>query len=507
MSDHEASHHPMKTILWPILRRCLRHPGRVAVVDDQRAWKYGELLFAALHLAGEIERRSSRERIGVMLPIGGSSPLAFLAVWLAGRVPVPLNYLQSHEDRQYVIGDSELDLVLTAGRMIEFVGKAPECDHVVKVEELDIPRPRGAMDLLTRCLPPLRFPPVALADDTAVILYTSGTSGRPKGVMLTHRNLRTNVDLSIRHLGVTASDGFLGVLPQFHSFGLTALTLIPLRLGAKVVFTSRFMPRKLLELIREHKPDVLMAIPSMYGAMMTAKAAKAEDMASVRLAVSGGEPLSADVRTRFEEKFGVAIREGYGLTETSPIASFNTLTEHRPGSVGKPIPQCRIRIVADDGRELEPEQEGEIQIAGPNIMAGYFRQPDLTAQVIDGEGYFKTGDWGKFDRDGYLYITGRKKEMLIIGGENVFPREIEEVLNLHPSVAASAVVGASDPVRGEVPVAFVEPAEGATVDEGEVRSWCRERMAGFKVPREVRVIEKLPRNPTGKILRRELRVS
>ena len=496
----------MKTILWPILRRCVRHPGRVAVVDDQREWKYGELLYAALHLAAHIEKLTDRERVGVMLPISGASPLALLAVWLCGKVPVPLNYLQSHEDRQYVIEDAELDVVLTAGKMIQFVSGAPECKHVVKIEEVDIPKPRGLMDALTRCLPPFRFPPVKLADDVAVILYTSGTSGKPKGVMLTNRNLRTNCELSIRHLGVKSSDGFLGVLPQFHSFGLTALTLVPLLLGARVVYTARFMPKKMLGLIREHRPDVVMAIPSMYGVMVTAKTAELEDMASVRLAVSGGEPLPADVRDRFAEKFGVDIREGYGLTETSPIAAFNTLNGHRPGSVGKLIPGCRVRVVSDEGQQVGVGEEGEIHLAGPNIMAGYYRRPDLTAEVIDGEGYFKTGDWGKVDEDGYLYITGRKKEMLIIAGENVFPREIEEVLNHHPSVVASAVVGMSDSTRGEVALAFVELVKDAEFDEGEARSWCRERIAGFKVPREIRVLEALPRNPTGKILRRELPV-
>ncbi len=283
------------------------------------------------------------------------------------------------------------------------------------------------------------------------------------------------------------------------------MTLVPLFIGASVVYTARFVPRKLLQLIRTHRPDIFMAVPSMYHALLSLKSASAEDFRSLRLVASGGEPLARSVFEQFRDRFGLEIREGYGLTETSPIASINTLREWRVGSVGKPIPQCRVDILDDQGHMLPTGQVGEVAIAGPNVMAGYHNRPELTAEVIDEEGRFRTGDCGRLDEDGFLYITGRKKDMLIIGGENVYPREIEEVLNQHPSLKDAAVVGKADPSRGEVPVAYVELFDGAQFDEADIRQFCRSYLPGYKVPREVQHVDQLPRSPIGKVLRRELR--
>ncbi|MBI1370391.1 MAG: AMP-binding protein [Planctomycetes bacterium] len=482
------------TILWPILRRAMVHPLRTAVIDDLRTWRYIDLVGGAMHLAEKIETRSGATRIGVMLPTSGAFAMATLAAWILGRVVVPINYLLGDEERQYIIDNAELDLVITAGPMLEFLGKRPENVTLLQLDKL---RFEG--------VPPLRLPAIAGADDVAVILYTSGTSGKPKGVMLTHRNFRSNIEDCAKRIELTSADCFLGVLPQFHSFGLTGLTLLPLAVGSRVVYTARFVPKKMIELIRKHKPDIFMAIPSMYGALMSVKDAGPDDMRSIKLAVSGGEPLPRDIADRFRERFDLPIREGYGLTETSPVVSLNTLTHHRDGSVGKLLARNSVKILDERGRDLPVNAEGEVAIAGPNIMAGYFKLPNLTAQVIRDDGYFLTGDWGKMDDEGFLYITGRKKEMLIIAGENVFPREIEEVLNRHPSVRESAVVGRMDPMRGEVPVAFVELEEDAGFDEPALRQFCREHLAGFKVPREIRHIDKLPRNAMGKVLRRALR--
>jgi long-chain acyl-CoA synthetase len=479
--------------LQPILRRAIEGPGDIAVIDDQRKWRYADLAGGAFYLAEKLEAAAATRNIGVLLPTGGAFPMSLLATWLLGRTAVPINYLLGEKERQYIIDDSEVDTVITAGPMLEFLGGRPKNVKLIEVDRLNIEGP-----------PPLRWPPKPASGDLAVILYTSGTSGRPKGVMLTHGNLASNVANAMAHVGITGADTFLGVLPQFHSFGLTGLTLLPLSIGARVVYTARFVPKKLLELIRKHRPQVFMAIPSMYNALMTVKDATPEDLSSIRIAVSGGEPLPREVYNRFCERFGIPLYEGYGLTETSPIASLNAPGKSRPGSVGQVIPGCSVRIVDEAGRDVPRGAEGEILITGPNIMAGYFKMEDLTRQVIDGRGYFRSGDWGRIDDEGYLYITGRKKEMLIIAGENVFPREIEEVLNQHPSIKDSAVVGRMDPVRGELPVAFVELHDGATFDESAVRSFCREHLAGFKVPREIRVLDKLPRNPTGKIVRREL---
>ncbi|MCA9292170.1 MAG: AMP-binding protein [Phycisphaerales bacterium] len=476
-----------------IVRTLLRAPGRVAVVDDQRAWKSWRIYLAALHVAREIARTTDRPRVGIMLPTAGVYPVALLATWMLGRTAVPLNYLLKADDIAFIVEDAELDTVVTVEPMLEMVGGLPDGVKAIRMDTMSF-----------RGLPPLRRCARRPDDHIAVVLYTSGTSGRPKGVMLSIGNLVANVGQCVERAGFARGEVLLGVLPQFHTFGLTVLTLLPLTVGCLVVYTARFRPAKILDLMRRYRPTAFIAIPSMYNALLNARSATAEDLASLRCVVSGGEPLPAAVFDGFLERFGVRICEGYGLTETSPVTNWCLPDEHRRRSVGRAVCDCEQRIVAPDGTVLGPDAEGEIRIKGPNVMQGYFKRPEETAAAFDGEGYFRTGDMGRFDADGFLYITGRIKEMLIIGGENVFPREIEEVLNRHPDVHDSAVIGVPDESRGEVAMAFVELAEGATFDETALRSHCRSELPQFKVPREIRVVEALPRNATGKIVRRAL---
>jgi long-chain acyl-CoA synthetase len=464
-------------------------------VDDHKSWKGIELYLAAAHLARAIERQSDRDHVGLMLPTSGLFPAALLATWMLGRTAVPLNYLLKPEELEYIIDDAGLDLVLTVTPMIEHFGELPEHVNQVRLDKLSF----GG-------LPPLRRTRSRPEDFLAVLLYTSGTSGRPKGVMLTEANLRANIGQCVEAVGFGPSDTLLGVLPQFHSFGLTVLTLLPLFAGCRVVYTARFNPRKLLQLLRTQRPTAFVGIPSMYNALLSAKSAKAEDFSSVWLCVSGGEPLPEAVAGGFKERFGISINEGYGLTETSPVTNICLPRIYKPKSVGPPLPGVEEKIVGPGNRRLGVGEEGEICIKGPNVMKGYYQLPTETDAVFDEEGFFLTGDMGRMDADGHLFITGRIKEMLIIGGENVFPREIEEVLNRHHSVHDSAVIGMTDHSRGEVPIGFIELEEGAEFNETELRSWCRESLAQFKVPREIRVLDALPRNPTGKILRRELTV-
>ena len=251
---------------------------------------------------------------------------------------------------------------------------------------------------------------------------------------------------------------------------------------------------------------VVVGLGSMFGAMLQVKDAHPEDFASLRLLVSGGEPLPDAVASRFYERFGVRINEGYGLTETSPVTNWCRPDEYTPHSVGKPLPEIEQRILdLSTGRPLPPGEDGEVQVRGPNVMKGYYKLPEQTRAAFTDDGFFRTGDIGRTNLEGHLFITGRLKEMLIIGGENVFPREIEEVLSRHPTIAASGVIGIKDPVRGELPVAFVELNEGQTFDERALQQWCRQHLAGYKVPSEIRCVPQLPRNPTGKIMRRELK--
>jgi long-chain acyl-CoA synthetase len=486
---------------WPIIKSLLANPRRPAVVDDRRTVKAVELVVGAAHLAAHLAPRCATDTLGVMLPTSAAFPVAALAGWMLGKVIVPLNYLLKADDLRYILQDCGTDTVVTVQPMLDYLGPAAVAEafgdgaRLTRLEDVDF-----------KGVPDLRWPAAAEDDDLAVLLYTSGTSGRPKGVMLTHGNISANMDQICDHVHFTSRDVMLGVLPQFHSFGLTVLTLLPLTAGIKVVYTARFVPNKLVKLIREHRPTVFVAIPSMYNALLHLKDATAEDFASLRYIVSGGEPLPQAVFEGFRERFGVTINEGYGLTETSPVTNWCRPHEWRPRTVGMPLPRVRERIVdLNTGEDLPPGREGEIRIAGPNVMRGYYRLPEATAAAFDEHGYLKTGDIGRFDEDGFLYITGRLKEMLIIGGENVFPREIEEVLNRHPAVKDSGVVGIPDPMRGEAPVAFVEMAEGAEFNERELIAWCRQSLPGYKAPAEIRRIDALPRNPTGKVMRRELK--
>ena len=480
-------------LLSSIRRHLLMRPLRPVVIDDFRSWRGLDLMVASWHIAREIERTSSAKRIGVMLPTSGLFPAAAIAAWTLGRTLVPLNYLLSRADLEYVARDAELDCVITVGPMLELVGGS-----IAGLKELRPDR------MKFNGLPPVRMTNPLRRDDVAVVLYTSGTSGRPKGVMLTCGNLSANARQIQEWISFGPEDRILGVLPQFHSFGLTVLTMLPLATGASAVYTARFVPRKLVELAREHKPTALVAIPSMYNALRLLKDAPKDSFASLRFAVSGGEPLPEVVFDGFMEKFGIQINEGYGLTETSPVTNWCRPNEHRRKCVGKALPGIEQRIVGPDGRVLGPNEDGEVRMRGPNIMKGYLNLPEETAAVFDEHGFFKSGDMGRLDEQGMLSITGRIKEMLIIGGENVFPREIEEVLNRHESVKESAVIGMADGMRGEVALAFVELKDGAVFDESALKGWCREHIAGFKVPRDIRVLKELPRNPTGKIMRRKL---
>lgn len=484
------------SIQWALLRSLIRHGRKTLVVDDRGSYTGLKLLAASFYVASEIERRCTTDTVGVLLPTSGGFPIAALAGWMLGKTVVPLNYLLKRDELQYVIDHCGTDTIVTVGPMLEFLDDTPRCDNLLRLE-----------DVRFKGVPDLRWPVRSDNDDLAVLLYTSGTSGRPKGVMLTHGNLLSNVSQVERFVPFRTQDHtFLGVLPQFHSFGLTVLTLLPLLLGKRVVYSARFVPQMIVRLFREHRPTVFVGIPSMYGALLSVKGAAPEDFASLQYAVSGGEPLPDDIFERFRDRFGVTIHEGYGLTETSPVTHWCRPTEFKPHCVGMPLPDVEQRIVCiETGHVLAPGNEGEVRMRGPNVMKGYYKAPQETEAVFDEEGYFRTGDIGQVDDLGRLCITGRLKEMMIVGGENVFPREIEEVLARHPDVRACGVTSRQCPSRGEEIVAFVEPEEGAEPNPTTLKSWCKDALAGYKVPREVRVIEALPRNPTGKVMRRELK--
>lgn len=472
----------------------LSKPTRTFMVDDTRLYRGIDLMVAGMHIADQIDSNTAKPRVGMLIPTSGIFAAAAYGVWIGGRTAVPMNYLLDEKTLNYVIEDCGCDLIVASRKLIEHVGFVPKVKTIVYLEDMDF----GSM-------PSPRLPKWTSAEDLAVVLYTSGTSGKPKGVMLSHRNLLSNAAQLHEHIGVSPKDVFLGILPQFHSFGLTGLTLMPMLFGCKAVYTARFVPKKIIGLIQKHRPSIYLAIPSMYNAMLTVKDATSDDFSSFRILLSGGEPLPEDVRSRFAERFNQPIVEAYGLTETAPGTNVLLPSENRAGTVGRALPGVIELIVDPTTNEILPHStDGELRIKGPNVMQGYLGLEDETRNAFDEHGFFKTGDMAQIDADGFLKITGRIKEMMIVGGENVFPREIEEVLNAHRAVHDSGVIGQADPMRGEVPIGFVELEEGQSAEPDEIKLWCRDKLPGYKVPKRIEIIDALPRNGTGKIMRRAL---
>jgi long-chain acyl-CoA synthetase len=348
-----------------------------------------------------------------------------------------------------------------------------------------------------------------MESDTAVILYTSGTTGQPKGAELTHSNMVHNALLATRLFGLRPDDVHLAALPLFHSFGQTVQMNAGFAAGATVVLLPRFDAAAALELMQAEQVTFFAGVPTMYHALLHCETTARSDIKKIadrmRIAVSGGAALPAEVMRRFEERFAVPILEGYGLSETSPIATFNRLDRpRRPGSIGLPAWGVEVRVITGDGPDAGPGEPGEIAIRGHNVMKGYFRRPEATAEAIDPQGWFRTGDIGTRDADGYLYVVDRKKDMIIRGGFNVYPRELEEVLLTHPEVSMAAVAGVPHPSHGEEVKAFVVRTPGATITEADLITWCRQTMAAYKYPRIVEFRDSLPMTATGKVLKRQL---
>lgn len=475
-----------------------RRPHTPAVDDGVRSLTYRQLTRFASVLRDVVRHSTQSERVGIMLPASSVFPAALFGVLWSSRIAVPLNFLLSPDELARIVKDAGLDLILTVHHFEHLSTKLPA--RTLFLEDLALKR-KSVFALLRR-LPPA---PATDPQDTAVILYTSGTTAEPKGVELTHANVNCNCLDTIHSLDVDPRQKILNILPPFHIFGLTANVLMPVVLGATVFAIPRFRPVAVVKTVVAKKITVIMAIPSMYAALLRTKSTRPDAFSSIYLAICGGEPLSENVRAGFKERFGVTLREGYGLTETSPVVSINSSDICREGTVGKPIRNVEVRITGADGGSLPVGQDGEILVRGPGVMKGYYNKPDDTRRVIDAQGWLRTGDVGRFDQDGFLTVTGRVKELLIIGGENVFPGEIEAALEAHEAVLEAAVIGVPDETRGEAPVAFVIPTRGVQVNEQDLRHCAKRALAGFKVPKQIYVREDLPKGPTGKILKRRLR--
>jgi long-chain acyl-CoA synthetase len=339
-------------------------------------------------------------------------------------------------------------------------------------------------------------------EETAAILYTSATTGRPKGVMLSHANVVSNAHATVHHLRMTADDRGLCALPMFHCFGQNFILNALVAAGGQLVLHERFAPDPFVEAIARHRITLFYAVPTMY--ILFLASGRTYDFSSVRLFFSAAATLPTDVERRWHDVYGAWIHQGYGLTECSPFASYNHDIAFRPGSVGTPIDNVEMKIVDEAGGEVADGELGEIVIKGPNVMKGYFGNPAATAEAIR-QGWLHSGDIGYRDADGYYFIVDRVKDMINVSGFKVFPREVEEVLFRHPAVKEAAVIGVPDPVRGEAVKAFVVLTRGGEVSAETLQALCRGAVAGYKVPERVEFLDALPKNPTGKILKKELR--
>jgi long-chain acyl-CoA synthetase len=486
----------------PLFAHAASRPNEVAVIDDRGQATYQQLATTAAGLGMYLAARTTKPRVGLLLPSSSGFVASFYATLLAGKSAVPINFLLGDREIAHIVSDSGIDTVITIPLL---AGRVKDLPGINVIDLTQLPQPPAPAPGVAPTTPATPKFPQPKPEEEAVLLYTSGTSGLPKGVILTYDNFQSDVDASIKHVGLLSSHVFLGVIPMFHSFGIMAMMLAPMQLGAKIVYLARFSAVGVIKAIREHGVSIMMGVPSMYGAMLRLKDAGPGDFAKMYAIISGAEPLPESIREAFLKRFGKPIFEGYGLTETSPAVNFNTPLAHRPGSVGKSVPGAEVKIADENGNAVAVGETGEVWLKGPMIMQGYWNLPKETAEALTSDRYFKTGDLGKVDAEGYLYITGRKKDMIIVAGEKAFPREIEDALMRHPSVADAAVVGKKDPSRGEVVVAFVTSKEGQTAIAEELKDHCRkEGLPQWKVPRDVHVVEDLPRSPTGKVLKREL---
>ena len=490
----------------------VRHADRTAVVLGDLRLTYAQLWAHSRQYAAVLRERGigPGDKVALLLPNTPHFPLAYFAVLALGGVAVPVHALLKAEEIEYVLSDSGAKALVCAAPLLGEGAKGAELAGVPVLAVMDggdagIDR----IDTLARSATPIDALVLREPEDTAVVLYTSGTTGKPKGAEITHLNVVMNVVASATYsFDIQPDDVVLGCLPLFHTFGQTCCMNTAFFVGASVVMLPRFDGPQALDLLVKEKCTIFMGVPTMYVALVAAGKAS-EARPSLKSALSGGAALPEAVLEEFEQVFGTKVLEGYGLTETSPVATFNQISfEPKPGTVGKTIWGVEVEVAKaelEERIELLPTGElGEIVVRGHNVFKGYLNKPEATAAAIV-DGWFRTGDLGTKDEEGYVRIVDRKKDMVLRGGYNVYPRDVEEVLLRHEAVGQVAVIGLPDPQYGEEVCAVVvlDPA-GGELTEDELKAWAKERLASYKYPRRVFFTDAFPLGPSGKVLKREL---
>ncbi|MFV8243375.1 MULTISPECIES: long-chain-fatty-acid--CoA ligase [Mycolicibacterium] len=481
-------------------------PSRTALLEGTRWMTYREVNVAANQIAALLIRRgvNAGDRVAMSVPNVLEFPVIYYGILKAGAVVVPMNTMLKRDEVAYHLRDSGARAYFFAGDYLPAdawrgFDDVATCEFSIAISDLaELLGDESREDVLVP----------TDATDTAVILYTSGTTGKPKGAELTHANLVLNA-LTCHRLFDVLDESQLVTLPLFHSFAQTVQLNAGFSQGGTLVLLPRFDAGTALDLIRDHQVTVFAGVPTMYWALLGA-AANREDITELgrqlKVAMSGGAALPVELLKRFESVFGVGIREGYGLSETSPVVAFNRLDRpSRPGSIGMPVWGVELALLGSDGRHRGPGERGELVVRGHNVMKGYIGRPDATAEAIDSAGWFHTGDIATRDEDNFFYIVDRAKDLIVRGGFNVYPREVEETLMAHPDITLAAVVGIPDERVGEEIKAFVITRPDLTLAETEVIAWCRDRLAVYKCPRKVQFCHELPLNATGKVLKQQLK--
>ncbi len=492
----------MTNLAQALTETAAEHGDRPAVRLDDFVLTYDELLEGAQRVSALLADHGVEpgDRVGLVLPNVPPFPVLFYGAVAAGAVVVPMNPLLKAREVEFYLKDSGASIVFAWHAMADEAGKAAESVGIdcVSVDPEDFVALLAEHD-------PVEDVVDRDDDDTVVLLYTSGTTGQPKGAELTHGNMRSNASLSAETLvELTEQDVVMGCLPLFHCFGLTCGLNASVRVGACLTLIPRFDAEKALEVIGRDKVTVFEGVPTMYAGMLNAPDTSSYDVSSLRTCVSGGSAMPVEVMKSFEETFDCMVLEGYGLSETSPVASFNQPhIERKPGSIGIPVRGVEMKLVDDDGKDVEKGEVGEIAIRGENVMKGYWGRDDATRDAIK-DGWFLSGDMAKQDEDDYFFIVDRKKDLIIRGGYNVYPREVEEVLYEHEAVAEVAVIGLPHDELGEEVGAAVALKDGKSATEEELREHAKKHLAAYKYPRQVWIVDELPKGPTGKILRREV---
>ncbi|GGL48482.1 long-chain-fatty-acid--CoA ligase [Halocalculus aciditolerans] len=497
------------------------HPERPAIVYEDRELSYEAFWTRAGQFAQALVDRGlgAGTRVAVYLPNLPQFATAFHGTLRMGGVIVPMNPQYKRRELEHLLGDSGAEVVVTLPDLVQHVEPVRDdtnVEHVVSIGD-------DAGDVSFEGFLADDTHPVVDRDDDDVACqpYTSGTTGTPKGVLLTHENLHWDADAALDPVpgGVQPEDRHLGVLPLFHIYGMTVTMNATLFAGAAYYPVPEWNAKEVMELIEDEELTLIHAVPAMYNDMVNEPGDY--DFSSVRFANSGGSALPMEVLRAFEDRFDVDLHEGYGLTETSPVTHANRVGERRAGSIGRALDGLQARVVTDDFEDVPPVEEGpvdesevdlseitgELVVAGPNVMKGYFERPQANEEaftVEDGTRWFHTGDMAYHDEDGFYYLVDRKKHMIVTGGYNVYPREVEELLFEHPDVKDAAVVGIPDDRRGETVKAFVVPAPDATASPEDIKQYCLERLAAYKHPREVEFVDELPRTTTGKVQKFEL---